>query len=122
MSFNPRTIDELSSLDARTANLGAWLIWYLNYYGAPAQVTEGLRTAARQAALFAQGRTRPGQILTNTLQSRHMTGRAFDIDFQGVPADEVHPLWWDFAGRVGEALGLRWGGRWAIRDLRHFEG
>jgi peptidoglycan L-alanyl-D-glutamate endopeptidase CwlK len=122
MSFNVATIDELSSLNPRAANLGAWLIWYMNRFGAHVHVTEGLRSPARQRALFEQGRTTPGPIVTNTLQSRHLTGRAFDVDFVGVHPDQVDPQWWQFIGRVGEALGLRWGGRWAMRDFRHFEG
>jgi len=122
MSFNLTTVDELSTLQPRAANLGAWLIWYMGQFGAHVHVTEGLRSAGRQQQLFAQGRTAPGPIVTNTLQSRHLTGRAFDVDFVGVSADQVHPAWWQFTGRVGEALGLRWGGRWALKDFRHFEG
>lgn len=122
MSFNLRTLEELSGLNRRPANLAAWLVWYMARFGAHVHVTEGRRTPARQRFLFAQGRTRPGPIITNTLASRHLTGRAFDIDFVGVRADQVHPAWWQFVGHVGEALGLRWGGRWALRDFRHFEG
>lgn len=94
----------------------------MGQFGAHVHITEGLRTPARQQVLFAQGRTTPGAIVTNTLASRHLSGQAFDVDFVGVAADQVHPQWWQFIGRVGEALGLRWGGRWALRDLRHFEG
>ena len=28
---------------------------------------------------------------------------------------------WDTIGRIGESLGLRWGGRWTKRDMGHFE-
>ena len=122
MSFNQASIDELSTLQTRPANLAAWLMVYMQHFGAHVHITEGLRSPARQASLFAQGRTTPGRIVTNTLQSRHLTGRAFDVDFVGVHPDQVHPAWWQFIGRVGEALGLRWGGRWALRDFRHFEG
>jgi len=122
MSFNQATIDELSTLDRRPANLAAWLIWYMGQFGAHVHVTEGRRSQARQTVLFAQGRTTPGRIVTNTLASRHLTGRAFDVDFVGVAADQVHPAWWQFTGKVGEALGLRWGGRWTLLDFRHFEG
>lgn len=119
--FSAATIDQLATLNSDVANRAAWLVWYLHQAGAPTQVTEGLRGPRRQEDLLAQGRTAPGPIVTNTLQSRHLTGRAFDIDFSGVPADQVHPAWWRYAGRLGEALGLRWGGRWALRDFRHFE-
>lgn len=110
------------NLDADVGVLAFSLIWWLHYFGANTVITEATRSPARQASLYASGRTKPGPILTNTLTSRHMAGRAFDIDFIGIPADRVHPLWWEFAGLVGEALGLRWGGRWpSLVDQRHFE-
>lgn len=35
------------------------------------RVLEGVRTLARQQELYAQGRTKPGKIVTGTLQSKH---------------------------------------------------
>ena len=122
MAFDQGTVDELATLNSDVANRGAWLVLYMEHFGGHVHITEGLRSPARQAALFASGRTEPGPILTNTLQSRHLTGRAFDVDFVGLHPDQVHPEWWQFTGLVGEALGLRWGGRWAMLDYRHFEG
>lgn len=121
MPVTQPAFDAVTSLNEEVAVRAAWLIYYLNYYGGHFHVTEGLRTAGRQLALYQQGRTTPGPIITWTLESRHLTGRAFDIDAVGIAADEVPEVWWDFAGRIGEWLGLRWGGRWAVRDLRHFE-
>lgn len=121
MPVDRRTFDAITSLNRDAAVRAAWLIHYLDLYGAHVHVTEGLRTVGRQQALFAQGRTTPGPKVTWTLSSRHLTGRAFDIDFVGIAADQVPDVWWDLAGQIGEWLGLRWGGRWAVRDLRHFE-
>lgn len=42
-------------------------------------VVEGLRTAARQDQLYAQGRTAPGPIVTWTKQSKHLDGLAVDL-------------------------------------------
>lgn len=47
-------------------------------------VTEGVRTAARQAELYAQGRTKPGPKVTWTLNSKHIPqkdglGHAVDL-------------------------------------------
>jgi peptidoglycan L-alanyl-D-glutamate endopeptidase CwlK len=42
-------------------------------------VIEGLRTKARQAELFAQGRTTPGKVVTWTMESKHLTGDAVDL-------------------------------------------
>lgn len=42
-------------------------------------VLEGVRTAERQRDLYAQGRTKPGRIVTWTMASKHLTGDAVDL-------------------------------------------
>lgn len=42
-------------------------------------VTEGVRTLERQKELYAQGRTKPGKIVTWTLNSKHIGGKAVDV-------------------------------------------
>lgn len=42
-------------------------------------VVEGLRTKQRQEELYAQGRTKPGKIVTWTMKSKHIEGLAVDI-------------------------------------------
>lgn len=90
-------------------------------------VTQGLRTWAEQDALFAQGRTAPGKIVTNARggESFHNFGLAFDIlvlDAMGKAEwDPKHPGWRQ-AAKVGKALGLEWGGDWqTIKDRPHFQ-
>lgn len=97
------------------------LVYWMRYFGAVVRVSEGVRSGARQRELYAKGRTAPGPIVTKVKVSKHQLGRAFDIDFVGYHPDAVPREWWDFAGYVGEALGLTWGGRWSFRDYRHFE-
>lgn len=85
------------------------------------KVTSGNRTQAEQDALYAQGRTKPGPVVTWTRRSRHIGGRAIDLTlFSG-----KNPVWeskhYDTAGKVGEELGLVWGGRWRTPDKPHFE-
>jgi peptidoglycan L-alanyl-D-glutamate endopeptidase CwlK len=46
-----------------------------------AHVFETLRTQERQDWLYAQGRTRPGKIVTRTKKSNHADGNAVDIVF-----------------------------------------
>lgn len=89
-------------------------------------VTEGRRTPGRQATLYAQGRTTPGPIVTWTLKSKHLDGLAFDV---GVLDEDGALTWpdddalWERIGALGEAQGLKWGGRWTrSRDRPHFEG
>ena len=54
-----------------------------NEYGHEVRLVEGFRDAARQAYLYAQGRTRPGPIVTWTLDSAHQHGRAADLLVDG---------------------------------------
>ena len=84
-------------------------------------VTEGLRTAERQAALAKAGASR-------TLKSRHITGHAVDL----AALVEGHIRWdWPLYPRIAEAVKaaavdlktpLVWGGDWpSLRDGPHFE-
>lgn len=54
-------------------------------------VLEGVRTPARQAELYAQGRTKPGQVVTWTLKSNHFknaaTGYGHAVDLCPYPVD-----------------------------------
>jgi len=45
-------------------------------------LTEGKRSIERQKRLYAQGRTRPGQVVTRTLHSRHLVGDALSLPFR----------------------------------------
>jgi hypothetical protein len=99
------------------------LVDVMEKLGKPVVVTEGLRTIERQNALYEQGRTTPGQVVTNAKggQSLHNYGVAFDVVFReggyNVPAD-----WWKELGEEGEELGLEWGGRWvSFPDRPHFQ-
>ena len=53
-------------------------------------VLEGVRTPARQAELYAQGRTKPGKVVTWTLKSNHFkqaTGYGHAVDLCPYPVD-----------------------------------
>ena len=84
-------------------------------------ITEGLRTAERQAALVKAGASR-------TTRSRHLTGHAVDV----AALVEGQVRWdWPLYGRIAEAFKaaaldlktpLIWGGDWkTLRDGPHFE-
>ena len=102
--------------------------------GIPLTVTFTRRSLARQAALFAQGRTVPGPIVTNAKpgESFHNYGLALDV----VPTELLAlPNWgdtpdqqartdalWSRVGTIGKSIGFRWGGEFhSIRDRPHFE-
>ncbi len=87
--------------------------------GLAVRVTEVLRSAARQKNLYAQGRTAPGRIVTWTLESAHISGRAFDVSLVGAPEYDDSPEAWQLLGAIGEDLCLSWGGHY--QDYGHFE-
>lgn len=99
--------------------------------GFPMMATDGVRTLAAQQALFAQGRSQPGKIVTyadgKTVRSNHQVkadgfGHAADCCFivNGRPSwDEQLP--WRAYGELAKALGLKWGGDWKRPDKPHVE-
>ena len=85
-----------------------------------------LRDRKAQAELYAQGRTTKGPIVTNARpgESAHNYGVAWDC----APLQNGKAMWGDreaYAklGRIGEALGLEWAGRWTgkLRETAHFQ-
>ena len=87
-------------------------------------ITEGFRTKDYQNKLYAQGRTEPGNIVTNAkgedYSSQHQWGIAFDI------AINDEELLYDDAtikkvSVIAKKLGLGWGGDWTSPiDYPHF--
>ena len=96
--------------------------------------SECVRTVAEQDALYAQGRTKPGSIVTNakgnTYSSQHQWGIAVDIyldmdvDGDGQKADDAFNNstgLFERVGAIGVSIGLGWGGTWiSIKDRPHF--
>jgi hypothetical protein len=92
-----------------------------------------VRTDAQQQALYAQGRTLPGNIVTKAdgviNRSNHQVkadgyGHAVDCAFVTDPWGEKQP--WRAYGACCEAVGLKWGGGAAflaagINDRPHAE-
>ena len=85
-------------------------------------VTCTFRSAAEQMALYAQGRTTPGPIVTRAKagQSAHNYGFAIDVVplVNGKPEWTGHNLVWQEVGRLGQARGMRWYG---APDSKFFE-
>jgi peptidoglycan L-alanyl-D-glutamate endopeptidase CwlK len=88
-------------------------------------VTSVYRSIEEQNAIYAQGRTVPGAIVTNAKggQSFHNWKVAFDI----VPVIAGKAIWnddalWSKLGQIGTSVGLEWGGSWQnFKDLPHFQ-
>jgi hypothetical protein len=93
---------------------------FLAEAGDKIRVTEGVRSQARQNHLYSLGRTRPGSIVTWTLTSNHITGRAIDICFVGLRPYPPRKDWLPIVA-IAKKYGINWGGEWRNPDSPHFE-
>lgn len=95
--------------------------------GLKIKITDCFRSKEEQDSLYAQGRTKPGNIVTDapgsTYSSMHMWGVAFDIcrnDGRGAYYD--NDGFFTKVGAIGKSLGLEWGGNWKSPvDKPHFQ-
>lgn len=94
------------------------------------RVTDGFRSFQEQDNLYAQGRTRPGNIVTGARggQSWHNYGTAVDSTFVNQngqvhwPENGEYADLWRRYGEVGASNGLTWGGNWQrMPDRPHLE-
>lgn len=86
---------------------------------------ETYRSPARQAALYAQGRTTPGPIVTHKRTGGyHSDGLAADIvwfDADNRPHWDGPEALWARLGHAARSQGLVWGGDWKFRDKPHLQ-
>lgn len=104
----------------------------MSVLGFEMRITDGLRTEQQQKDLYALGRTKPGNIVTNAdgviRKSNHQPkidgfGHAVDCAFwiDGGPS-WADNLPWRCYGECAKALGLKWGGDFlSIKDRPHLE-
>lgn len=130
-SVSPKIADasdrRIAALLPEVAEMAQKLIRSAAKAGIPLVVTQGYRTAEEQNALFAQGRTAPGIIVTDAPAgySWHEYRRAFDVaplNSAGQPYWPEDLAFWARIGALGKAVGLEWGGDWkGFQDRPHFE-
>jgi len=129
-----RTIENLGSLNkkalAKFEPFLAEVEKVMASKGVTVEVISGLRSWAAQAALFAQGRTKTGRIVTKARpgSSWHNYGLAIDLGLfkDGVYLDEKQPVQADklYAeiGRIAEVHGIEWAGNWkTFTENPHFQ-
>lgn len=105
---------KLEDLELETEGLARKYLAACSSAGLDVLVTCTLRTMDEQSALYAEGRTRPGQIVTwaKAGESPHNFGLAFDV----VGLRNSKPVWeagdplWTQLGSIASAVGLDWGG------------
>ena len=88
-------------------------------------VTSTYRDNESQNALYAQGRTTPGNVVTKAKagQSWHNWRCALDV----VPLVNGKAIWddqamWKQVGEIGKSCGLEWAGDWVtFKEFPHFQ-
>jgi peptidoglycan L-alanyl-D-glutamate endopeptidase CwlK len=89
-------------------------------------VTSTYRDNESQDALYAQGRTAAGKIVTNARAGDSFHNHRCAVDVvplvSGKPDwDGSHPVWAE-VGRLGQENGLEWAGNWEhFKELAHFQ-
>ena len=99
----------------------------LNEKGIFSKITSTLRDNESQSQLYEQGRTTPGNIVTNAKagESFHNYGLAFDIApydpvTKNIDWSALNPSW-KIIGTLWETMGGTWGGNFSLADLGHME-
>ena len=129
-----RTIENLGSLNKKAlAKLEPFVTaaeLAMEKHGVKVEVISGLRSWAAQAALFAQGRTKPGRIVTKARpgSSWHNYGLAIDLGLfsNGVYLDEAEPKRADRLyqeiGTIASRMDVEWAGNWkSFPEGPHFQ-
>ena len=122
--INSRSLDELLPPVKKRAEA---FLEACKAQGIDLLVTSTYRDNECQTALYAQGRTKPGDIVTNAKagESYHNYRCALDV----VPLVNGKPVWnakdpvWQKIGEIGKSCGLEWAGDWVgkMREMAHFQ-
>ena len=124
---------DITALHPRLQEKAAQLKRECEKQGISILFSECLRTKAEQDALYAQGRTAPGNIVTNakgsTYSSQHQWGIAIDfyldmdVNGDGNKKDDAFNNstgLFECVGSIAKTIGLGWGGDWtSIKDRPH---
>lgn len=120
--INSRKLEDLSPTVRKKAEM---FIAACESAGIDVLITSTYRDHESQDALYAKGRTTPGNKVTNAKggQSFHNWRVAFDF----VPMENGKPDWNDIelftrCGEIAERCGLEWAGRWkSFKEYAHVQ-
>lgn len=120
MPLSARSLASVTSLQPSLQPLALEFSRRAEEAGIPVEIIQGARTPEDQDRLFKQG----GVTAARAMESYHQYMLAFDAvpkAYLSLPDWNPSGAAWATLGRIGEALGLRWGGRWSTPDKPHFE-
>lgn len=115
-----RNIDDLHP---RVAALCRQFVEKCKASGIDVLITSTYRSIEEQNAIYAQGRTTPGKIVTNAKGGQSMHNHHVAFDFVPIVAGKA--MWndtktFEHCGSIAESLGLEWAGRWKkMKEMAH---
>lgn len=121
---DPRSEKNIVTLLPEVQPLARALVHKAALSGIQIKILSGLRTYAEQDELYALGRTKPGNKVTNARggHSNHNFGIAFDIGVFEGNKYLANSAKYKAVGVLGMDMGLEWGGNWkTIVDQPHFQ-
>lgn len=113
-----RDISELTPKAQKACNL---FLEECKRQGLNVLITETYRSQERQNYLYEQGRTRAGNKVTWTKNSRHTSRRAWDICKNVKGKEYSDSAFFKKCGKIAKSFGITWGGDWSTPDTPHFE-
>lgn len=118
-----KSIKRLTGLHPVVLSAATALIERCYSLNIPILITQGLRTVAEQDALYAQGRTKPGAIITNARGGYSYHNYGLAVDFALLLPNGSSVSWdmcrdgnsnqiadWQEVVKVAKTLGFEWGG------------
>ena len=116
---------DINLLLPKVAKMTSEFLAKCNAQGIQVIITSTYRSSEEQDRLYAQGRTAPGNVVTNARGGSSFHNWKVALDF--CPVKNGVAQWNDKAlftkiGIIGESCGFEWGGRWtSFLDLPHLQ-
>jgi peptidoglycan L-alanyl-D-glutamate endopeptidase CwlK len=121
-----KSVKAMGAVDPHIHDLALKLVEKAYKEGIYVQIISGYRSFAEQDKLYAQGRTAPGNIVTNAKAGQSVHNYGLAVDFLILHPDGS-ANWkvdeqWKRVGAIGKSLGFDWGGDWkSFKDWGHLE-
>lgn len=130
-----RSVKNMGTVNSKVKDLAIELIKRSYHIGIYVQITSGYRSNAEQTKLYNQGRTTPGNIVTNAKAGQSIHNYGLAIDYVLVSEDGNKAYWdisrnmngnqvqdWFEVAAIGKKLGFQWGGDWkSFKDYPHLD-
>jgi peptidoglycan L-alanyl-D-glutamate endopeptidase CwlK len=124
--FDARSEENIKTLTPKTQIAARKFLAFCKSKSMDIRIISGTRTYAEQNAIYEQGRSKPGKIVTHSKggQSNHNFGIAWDIGiFQGgkyITDDHAYKAFGELA--IPNFSDLEWGGNWkSFIDYPHYQ-